>query len=94
MDRTALIRDCLQEAARLRATGPITDEYLRWRDGTDEILVDLLGPAHELRQAFRRAVGPFQPLDAEGLQIEGEHGMRLRLERGAQVLQRLLGEAA
>ncbi len=92
MDRATTIREHLAQAAQLRAAGPPSDAYLRWRDGVDLLLADLLGSAHTLRQAFREAVGPFDPLDAEGLAIEGEAGMRVRIERGTQVLRQLLGE--
>ena len=85
-----LIRGCLGSTRRLRATGPTTIDFLRWREEVDELLVDLLGADHTLRLAFRSAVGPFDSLDAEGLQIEGEHGMRVRVQRGADVLQTIL----
>ncbi len=91
-DAAALIRACIGQARRLRATGPTTIDYLQWRAQVDEQLVDLLGAEHTLRQQFRSAVGPFGPLDAEGLQIEGEHGMRVRIQRGTEVLQTILGE--
>ena len=85
-----LIRDCLGRTRRLRATGPTTIDFLRWREEVDELLVDLLGSDHTLRLAFRSAAGPFDSLDAEGLQIEGEHGMQVRVQRGADVLQTIL----
>ena len=85
-----LIRACLGRAHRLRATGPTTIDFLRWREEGDELLVDLIGAEHALRQAFRNAVGPFESLDAEGLQIDGAHGMRVRVQRGAEVLQTIL----
>ncbi len=92
MDSADYIRECLDQARRLWASGPTTDEYLRWRDQTDELLHDLLGTEHALSQQFRAAVGPFHPLDAEGLAIEGEHGMRVRIQRGRAVLHEILGE--
>jgi hypothetical protein len=89
-DSADLIRACLGRTLRLRATGPTTIDFLRWREEVDELLVDLLGPDHTLRLEFRTAVGPFDSLDAEGLQIEGEQGMRVRVQRGADVLQTIL----
>ena len=75
MDRTSVIRGQIDQAARLRAAGPPTDQYLRWRDRSDALLTDLVGADHPLRAAFRAAVAPMDPLDSEGLQIEGAHGM-------------------
>ena len=92
MDRADLLRHSLAQAQDLRATGPTTDAYLRWRDEADEILADLLGPEHAVRRDFRLAVGPFDPLDAEGLQISGPDGLRSRLQRGADVLRTVLGQ--
>ncbi len=94
MDRSSVIRAQIAQANRLQAAGPPTDQYLRWRDRSDELLADLVGADHPLRAEFRDAVAPQDPLDSEGLQIEGEHGMRVRIERGAGVLQRLLGAGA
>jgi hypothetical protein len=91
-DAADLIRACIGQARRLRATGPTTIDYLRWREQAEELLTDLLGAEHTLRLQFHSAVGPFDPLDAEGLQIEGEHGMRVRIQRGTGVLQAILGE--
>ena len=90
IDSSDLIRACLGQARRLHASGPTTIDYLRWREEVDELLVDLLGSDHTLRLAFRSAAGPFDSLDAEGLQIEGEHGMQVRVQRGADVLQTIL----
>ena len=92
MDRDGVIRAQIDEAARLRAAGPPTDEYLRWRDRSAELLTDLAGAGHPLHAAFQAAVGPIGPLDAEGLQIDGAHGMAVRIDDGAQVLRRALGE--
>ena len=92
MNRADSIREQIAQADRLRSSGPPTDAYLRWRDGVDLLLADLLGSANKLRQSFREAVGPFDPLDAEGLAIEGESGMRLRIDRGTKVLRQVLGQ--
>lgn len=91
MDRSSVIRAQIEQAERLQAAGPPTDQYLRWRDRSDEFLADLVGADHPLRTDFRDAVAPLDPLDSEGLQIEGKHGMRVRIERGASVLRRVLG---
>ena len=92
MDRAAHIRDSMQQIARLRAGGPTTIDYLRWRDATDELLIDMLGPEHSAVRAFREAVGPAVRADAEGLQVQGQHGMLPHLERAEAALRRLLGE--
>ncbi len=92
MDRDSVIRAQIDEAARLRAAGPPTDAYLRWRDRSAELLTDFVGAEHPLRAAFQAAVGPIDPLDSEGLQIDGAHGMAVRIADGAQVLRRALGE--
>ena len=94
MDRSSVIRAQIEQATRLQAAGPPTDQYLRWRDRSDELLADLVGADHPLRAEFREAVAPMDPLDAEGLQIEGEHGMQVRIERGASILRRVLGANA
>lgn len=93
MDRTSVIREQINEAARLQAAGPPTDLYLRWRDRSDELLRDLVGADHPLRAAFREAIAPVEAVAAEGLAIEGGHGMRVRIERGARVLRQVLGES-
>ena len=92
MDRDSVIRAQIDEAASLRAAGPPTDAYLRWRDRSAELLTDFVGAEHPLRAAFQAAVGPIDPLDSEGLQIDGAHGMAVRIDDGAQVLRRALGE--
>lgn len=92
MDRAELLRLSLARVTRLRAAGPPTDEFLRWRDGADELIADLVGAEHPTRQRFRQAAGPFSAREAEGLQVEGPDGMLARLERGARILQEILGE--
>jgi len=94
MERRDLLLASLREAQRLRATGPATDAFLRWRDDADEMLADLVGAGHRLRLEFREAAGPYGPQDAEGLQVEGPRGLRQRLERGSAGLRRLLAEGA
>jgi hypothetical protein len=93
MDRTSIIRGQIDQAVRLRAAGPPTDQYLRWRDRSDALLTDLVGVDHPLRTAFRAAVAPIDPLDSEGLQVEGAHGMKVRIQGGEQVLREVLGES-
>jgi len=92
MDRLEILRNTIRDADQLRATGPTTDSYLRWRDGVDELLADLLGPDHRTRRAFQDAVTPDRALDAEGIQIEGAHGMVVRIDQGVAVIRTLLGE--
>ena len=92
MDRLEILRNTVRDADYLRASGPATDAYLRWRDGADELLADLLGPDHRTRRAFHDAVAPNRALDAEGIQVEGAHGMLWRIDQGVAVLRTLLGE--
>ena len=92
MDSTEILREQIALARRLRATGPTTIDYLRWRDDTDELLRTLMGADADLVARFRKALGPYDALDAEGIQIDGEHGMRVRIERGEALLGTLLGE--
>ena len=94
MDRASALRDAVDRSRYLRAVGPTTDEFMRWRDATDELLISLLGADHPTRQHFRDAVGPWETLDAEGLQIHGQHGMVPRIERGAELLRGLRGSEA
>ena len=93
MDREESIRLCIARGVRLRGTGPATDEYLRWRDETDELVADLTGSESRARQEFRAAVGPFTTTESEGMQVTGEHGMLVRVERGVELLRALLGAA-
>jgi hypothetical protein len=84
------ISEQLARARRIRGDGPTTFDYLRWRDATDELLIDLLGPSHDAVAAFRTAVGPVHDKEAEGLQIHGQHGMLARLNRAEATLHSLL----
>ncbi len=77
---------------RLRATGPQTDEFIRWRDGAVETLTGMLGTDHHLAQQLRDAVGPFDDVESEGLQIQGPDGMLARLNNAESILRRVLGE--
>ncbi len=91
MDSTEILHEQIARARRLRASGPTTIDYLRWRDDTDALLSSLMGPDAELVTQFREALGPYDALDAEGIQIDGEHGMQVRIERGETLLRTLLG---
>ena len=92
MDRATAIQSVLQQLHLLRGSGPTTFDYLRWRDGAEEMLEEMLGPDAPALRAFRDAVGPRTPQDAEGLQVETAHGMLPRLARAETVLRSLLGE--
>jgi len=93
MDRAELLRHLLARARWLQATGPRTDEFLRWRDEACETMADLLGAEHELTTQLRASVGPFDAVEAEGLQIHGPDGMLARIEQATPILRRVLGEA-
>ena len=94
MNRAEILRDSLQTAHWLRATGPQTDEFLRWRDAACETLREMLGLEHASTQALRAAVGPFDDVEAEGLQIHGPDGMLARMDNATPILRALLGEDA
>ena len=83
------IESALERARIIRATGPTTDEFMRWRDEVDEILLAALGDGHEALAAYRDAIGEPGRLDAEGLQIHGPYGMAPRLVRAEAVLRDL-----
>lgn len=86
----AAIETALEHARRIRAVGPTTDEFMRWRDEIDELLAGALGEGHELLDRYRAAIGQPGHLDAEGLQIHGPYGMDPRLQRAEAVLRDLL----
>lgn len=91
MDNTEILHEQIARARRLRASGPTTIDYLRWRDDTNALLSSLMGPDAEMVTRFREALGPYDALDAEGIQIDGEHGMQVRIERAETLLRTLLG---
>ncbi len=92
MDRAELLRLNLHEAQRLKASGPRTDEFMRWRDGICETLSGMLGPDHLTSRQLRAAVGPLDAVEAEGLQIQGPEGMLARIDNAVPILQSLLGD--
>ena len=85
------ITEALARARYIRAIGPTTDDFMRWRDATEELLIGLIGTAHPSLAAYREAVGGPEELDAEGLQIHGPFGMAPRIERAEAVLRELAG---
>ena len=92
MDRAEIVRHHLDATRRLRASGPRTDEFIRWRDGAVETLAGMLGGDHQLTQELRTAVGPFDAVESDGLQIDGPEGMQARLTNAEPILRRVLGE--
>jgi hypothetical protein len=92
MERAEVVRHHLDAAKRLRASGPQTDEFIRWRDSAVETLTGMLGGDHQLTQQLRSAVGPFDDVESDGLQIHGPDGMQARLNTAEPILRRVLGE--
>lgn len=80
----------LDRAQYIRAIGPTTEDFMRWRDATEELLVDLVGDEHPTMASFRDAIGPRERLDSEGLQIHGQFGMAPRLQAAERVLRELV----
>ena len=91
MDAQTVIVAAVERARYIRAIGPTTFDFMRWRDEVDELLLDLIGPDHPALSAYRDAIGPAESADADGLQIEGPYGMGPRLEAAERVLQGLSG---
>ena len=89
MDANALINELLERARYIRAIGPTTDDFMRWRDSADEFLSDLLDEDHPALAQYREAIGPRERVDSEGLQIHGPFGMAPRLEAAEAVLRSL-----
>ena len=85
------IQHALARARYIRAIGPTTDDFMRWRDATEEVLIGLIGEDHPALERYREAVGAPAELDAEGLQIHGPFGMAPRIERAEAVLRSLGG---
>ncbi len=85
------ITEALNRARYIRAIGPMTDDFMRWRDETEELLIGLVGADHPAVARYREAVGAPQELDAEGLQIHGPFGMAPRIQRAEAILRGLLG---
>ena len=84
------IDQLLERARYIRAIGPTTEDFMRWRDETDELLSDVVGDDHPLLSSYRDAIGRRQSLDAEGLQIHGPFGMAPRLIAAEAVLKTLI----
>ena len=87
---SARIDAALERARYIRAIGPTTDDFMRWRDEVDELLADLIGEEHPAMKRYREAIGATGQMDAEGLQIHGPYGMAPRLERAEAVLRELI----
>ena len=87
---SATIDAALERARYIRAIGPTTDDFMRWRDEVDELLADLIGEDHPVAKRYREAIGATGRMDAEGLQIHGPYGMAPRLERAEAVLRELM----
>ena len=89
MDPNTLINELLDRSRYIRAIGPTTDDFMRWRDAAEELLTDLLDEDHPALAQYRAAIGPRERIDAEGLQIHGPFGMAPRLEAAEAVLSTL-----
>ena len=85
------ITEALERARYIRAIGPTTDDFMRWRDATEELLIGLVGEDHPAVARYREAVGGPAELDAEGLQIHGPFGMAPRIQRAEAILRDVLG---
>lgn len=90
MNLNEQIEAILERARYIRAIGPTTDDFMRWRDSTEELLIDAVGEDHPVINSYREAIGPREHLDAEGLQIHGPYGMAPRLQAAEEVLQTLV----
>ena len=90
MDLSQQIDQLLERARYIRAIGPTTEDFMRWRDTTEELLIDAVGANHPLLDRYRDAIGPRERLDAEGLQIHGQFGMAPRLIAAEAVLRSLV----
>lgn len=90
MDMNDQIDQVLARARYIRAIGPTTEDFMRWRDSTEEFLAEAVGESHPTLVSFREAIGPRESLDAEGLQIHGQFGMAPRLLAAEDVLRSLI----
>ena len=88
----AAIEAALERARYIRAIGPATDDFMRWRDEVDELLAGSLGDGHEALARYREAIGGPAALDAEGLQIHGPYGMAPRLLNAEAILRELAAD--
>ncbi len=84
------VDELLARSRYIRAIGPTTEDFMRWRDETEELLADAVGGDHPVLSSYREAIGPRESLDAEGLQIHGPYGMAPRLLAAEDVLRTLV----
>lgn len=84
------IAEVLERSRYIRSIGPTTEDFMRWRDSTEELLADAVGEDHPVMASYREAIGPREALDAEGLQIHGPFGMAPRLIAAEDVLRSLV----
>ena len=90
MNLNQQIDSLLERARYIRSIGPTTEDFMRWRDSTEELLVDAVGADHPVLASYREAIGPREHLDAEGLQIHGPYGMAPRLLAAENILRQLV----
>lgn len=90
MNLNEQIDSLLERSRYIRAIGPTTEDFMRWRDSTEELLADAVGEDHAVMSSYRDAIGPREALDAEGLQIHGPFGMVPRLIAAENVLKSLV----
>lgn len=90
MNLNEQIEALLERSRYIRAIGPTTEDFMRWRDSTEELLADAVGDEHPVMARYRDAIGPRESLDAEGLQIHGPYGMAPRLIAAEDVLRTLV----
>ena len=90
MNLNEQIEVLLERSRYIRAVGPTTEDFMRWRDSTEELLADAVGEEHPVMSSYREAIGPRESLDAEGLQIHGPYGMAPRLIAAEDILRTLV----
>ena len=90
MNLNEQVEALLERSRYIRAVGPTTEDFMRWRDSTEELLVDAVGQDHPVIESYREAIGSRERLDAEGLQIHGPYGMAPRLIAAEDVLRTLV----
>ena len=90
MNLSEQIEALLERSRYIRSIGPTTEDFMRWRDSTEEVLIDAVGEAHPVVERYRAAIGSRERLDAEGLQIHGPYGMAPRLLAAEEVLRTLV----
>ena len=91
MDLNQQIEQLLERSRYIRAIGPTTDDFMRWRDAAEELLSPT--PSERIIRswpAIEDAIGPRERPDAEGLQIHGQFGMAPRLIAAEDVLRGLV----